>query len=121
MFPRDLWENGKVYFQAPSQYDHQVVQKKWNPEVASFIQDYSESVANCESWNAEIAHHLLSDKLKLNGWGFGKIMPGLRLALTGAGKGPDLMQVMEILGKEETIKRLNKAIIDLRDAIIEKP
>jgi glutamyl-tRNA synthetase len=121
VFPRDLWENGKVYFQAPSQYDHQVVQKKWNPEVASFIQDYSESVANCESWNAEIAHRLLSDKLELKGWGFGKIMPGLRLALTGAGKGPDLMQVMEILGKEETIKRLNKAIIDLGEALIKKP
>ena len=47
-------------------------------------------------------------------------MPGLRLAITGLGKGPDLMKIMEILGKEETVRRLNRAITNLADITIRK-
>ena len=71
-------------------------------------------------WDAEIAHHLLTDQLDSQSQGFGKIFPGLRLALTGLGKGPDLMQIMAILGKEETVRRLYLAIDKLSNTIIKK-
>jgi glutamyl-tRNA synthetase len=120
VFPQDLWSNGKFFFVLPEHYEQQVVQKKWNDEVATFLHEYSESINSSDDWNSEIAHQLLSDQLDKAKWGFGKIMPGLRLAITGLGKGPDLMKIMEILGKEETVHRLNRAITSLADITIRK-
>ena len=120
VFPQDLWSNGKFFFVLPEHYEQQVVQKKWNDEVATFLHEYSESINSSDHWNSEIAHQLLSDQLDKAKYGFGKIMPGLRLAITGLGKGPDLMKIMEILGKEETVRRLNRAITNLADITIRK-
>lgn len=117
VFPGDLWTQGRVYFVPPEQYDEQVIKKKWNDQVASFLQQYAASIESVSNWNAKTAHALLSEKLNEAGWGFGRILPGLRLALTGAGKGPDLMQIMEILGKEETVRRLKSAIHRLPETI----
>jgi glutamyl-tRNA synthetase len=113
VFPQDIWNHGEVYFVAPTTYDAQVVQKKWNEQVVEFLTEYSKNIQSKDAWNAEAAHTILAEQLDRYQWGFGKIMPGLRLALTGAGKGPDLMQIMEILGKEETANRLNHAIQQL--------
>ncbi len=120
VFPQDLLTAGKFLFLPPEHYEPQVVQKKWNDDVATFLQEYSESINSCDNWNAEIAHQLLADQLDKVSWGFGKILPGLRLALTGVGKGPDLMKIMEILGNVETIRRLNNAITNLSDTTIKK-
>jgi len=120
VFPGDLWEHGKVFFKAPDQYDQLVAQKKWNHDVADFLQDFSRSIAQNEDWNADIAHQLLKEHLEKVGWGIGKIMPGLRLALTGVGKGPDLMQIMGVLGSKETTNRLNSAIETLANSIVDK-
>ncbi len=117
VFPQDLLNTGKYFFVSPEHYEQQVVQKKWNNDVVTFLQEYGNSIESSEDWSAEIAHRLLTDQLDRAKWGFGKILPGLRLALTGVGKGPDLMKIMEILGKEETISRLKNAITNLADTL----
>ncbi len=120
VFPQDLWEHGKVLFLAPEQYDQKLVQKKWNHQVAEVLQNLSESIEASSEWSAEAAHSLLEEQLERVNWGFGKILPGLRLALTGEGKGPDLMKIMEIIGKQETCNRLNNAIARLANIIIDR-
>lgn len=119
VFPHDLLEQGKVYFFAPDRYEEQVVKKKWNHEVAGVLQQYAESIKSSDPWNHEIAREQLVTQLDKANWGFGKIMPGLRLALTGVGKGPDLMMIMELLGRDETSRRLSNAINKLENATIE--
>ena len=46
--------------------------------------------------------------------GFGKIMSPLRLALTGSNMGPGLMDMMEVIGKDETLRRINTALEKLK-------
>jgi len=120
VFPGDLLDQGRVYFEAPETYEEQVVRKKWNHQVADMLQQYGAVINTCDQWDHQVAHRELSSLLEKAEWGFGKIMPGLRLALTGAGKGPDLMMIMEILGKEETLKRLTTAIDKLEHTIIDR-
>ena len=120
VFPKDLWTHGQVFFEPPKHYDQQIARKKWTPQVADFLTAFSKSIESSEAWDAEIARSLLAEELGKVDWGFGKIMPGLRLALTGLGKGPDLMQVMEILGKQETANRLNTSIDTLSNTITDK-
>ena len=120
VFPQELLEQAMVYFFAPDHFEEQVVKKKWNHEVANVLQQYAESIKSCDQWNHEIARERLITQLDKANWGFGKIMPGLRLALTGVGKGPDLMMIMEILGRDETSKRLSNAINKLENATIDR-
>lgn len=112
-FPGDLWKEGKILFLPPQEYDQQVVQKKWNPEAAQFLASFNKALHTLDPFNNESIHGLLEEHLKSADWGFGMIMPVLRLALTGTAKGPDLMKVMEILGKEETVNRIKHAINEL--------
>jgi glutamyl-tRNA synthetase len=120
VFPGDLWDQGKIFFMAPDEYDQSVVQKKWNPQVADFLLGFSKAIAGEDKWDAGVAQQLLKEKLEKVDWGLGKIMPGLRLALTGVGKGPDLMQIMEILGRQETSDRLNTAIEQLANSTVDR-
>ena len=119
VFPQELLEQARVYFFPPDHYEEQVVKKKWNQEVADVLQRYAESIKSCDQWNHEIAREQLITQLDKVNWGFGKIMPGLRLALTGVGKGPDLMMIMEVLGRDETSARLSDAINKLENATID--
>ena len=59
---------------------------------------------------ADNIKHTLADKMEASGIKMGKIMQALRLAVTGAGAGPDLMVIMEILGKAQVIARLTQAL-----------
>ncbi|MDH3711871.1 MAG: glutamate--tRNA ligase, partial [Cyclobacteriaceae bacterium] len=109
-FADDLWQQGKILFEAPAQYDMALAQKKWNPEAAEFLQNYQKALDTLKVFDSDHLHQLLKEQLEAVSWGFGKVMPSLRLALTGEGRGPDLMKIMEILGKDETGDRISWAV-----------
>jgi glutamyl-tRNA synthetase len=58
-----------------------------------------------------IAHQIIDEK----GYKLGKVMPAVRLILTGATSGPDLMEIMEVLGKEEVLLRLKSGLEKLKN------
>jgi glutamyl-tRNA synthetase len=113
-FPKELWEHGKFMFFAPTQFDTHVAEKKWNQEAVTVLQAYQEAVAAEAQWNAAIAKTTLETVTATLGIGTGKILQALRLAITGAGAGPDLMMVMEIIGKAEVVARLSHALQTLK-------
>lgn len=114
-FPQDLWEQGRFFFHAPSVYDEQVVQKKWNAEVAGVLRElaarFSSLPANAIS--STEAHDLIEKFFSEKELKMGRFMQPLRLVLTGEGGGPDLMAIIEILGSEETAKRIDSAVVIL--------
>ncbi len=94
-----------------------VVQSKWNDEAIRIITDYKTALRNGESsFTADIAKSTLNAVLEKHGVKIGKVMQALRLAVTGTGGGPDLMQIMEILGREETTNRIEKALNTLKES-----
>lgn len=112
-FVKDAWENGKFFFSTPEQYDAAVASKKWNADAVKVISEYAKALISTEVFDATISKATLENTCAQVGIGSGKIMQALRLALTGVGAGPDLMMIMEIIGKEESILRLQKAIATL--------
>ncbi|OJJ23238.1 glutamate--tRNA ligase [marine bacterium AO1-C] len=123
----DFWDkpeaNGKrlaqaqVLFNMPAEYDEKTVRKKWTGEAADLVEAYKMDLSQLENWVADDIKTTLEALLTSKGVGLGKVMPAVRVAITGAGKGPDLMTVMEIIGKEETIKRLEKALMSLEQKV----
>lgn len=109
-FPREIWEQGKFFFTAPIHYDEAVISKKWNDEAVTVITAYKNALTNESTIDATSAKSVLESAAASVSIGVGKIMQALRVAVTGNGSGPDLMMTMEILGKDEVIKRLEHAL-----------
>jgi glutamyl-tRNA synthetase len=109
-FVKDLWEQSNYFFIAPKMFDEAAVKKCWKSETNQLIQAAIIILKEV----SEFKQDLLSDKVKSwiteAGIGFGSVMQPLRLSLVGEMKGPDVFAIMEILGKEETVKRLENAI-----------
>lgn len=109
-FPQDLWEQGKFFFHAPATYDNTVVSKRWNGDAVKVLAAYREAIEKCEAFDAETAKATLEKVTADLGIGTGKILQALRLSMTGAGGGPDLMMIMEIIGKKEVVQRIDHAL-----------
>jgi len=67
-----------------------------------------------EPFSAQNIEHLLKEYIASNNLGMGKVMNALRLSLVGASKGPGVADICEIIGKEETIRRISKAIASIK-------
>lgn len=109
-FVKDIYLQGKFFFEAPTSYDEKAVKKAWNEETASIMTELIEKL-NTPEFKTDILkeeiHHFVEGK----GLGFGKVMMPLRLSLVGELKGPDVPDLLEILGKQESLARI-KAIIE---------
>lgn len=112
-FPHQLWEDAKYFFVAPSNYDEKTTRKKWTQEAVEVLSVYKEEVLSINVFSAKEAKASLESVLEKHEMKIGKIMPALRLALTGVGAGPDLMVLMEILGAKEVAQRVDAAIATL--------
>lgn len=113
-FPQEIWEQGKFFFEAPKQFDESVVSKKWNEETVKVLSAYKEALLKEVSINTVSAKSVLENAAASVNIGVGKIMQALRVAITGNASGPDLMMTMEIIGKEEVIKRIQYALETLQ-------
>jgi glutamyl-tRNA synthetase len=109
-FPKDFWEQGKFLFFAPTVFDEGVVSKKWNDDVVKVLKAYKEELSTLDDIDAITAKTLLEKVTTSLGINLCKILQAVRVAITGAGAGPDLMKIMEILGKEEVINRIEYAL-----------
>ncbi len=110
-YPHELWTEAPYFFIAPTQYDEKVARKKWTQEAVEVFRAYLEHLKTSdETFDAALAKQLLEQVLEQKGVKIGKVMQALRLALTGVGGGSDLMMLMEIIGKEAVVQRLENAI-----------
>ena len=109
-FPQDLWNQGRFFFVIPTEYDEKFARKKWTAEGAEVLKEYAQELDNVDLNDKEAAKQKLYDVSSKHDVGFGKVMPALRLALTGSGGGPDIFDIMKILGNHESKARILRAI-----------
>lgn len=110
-FPQEILSETAFLFETPSVYEEAIVTSKWNADAVKAITTYVEDLKGYEGeFLADTAKAIWAAAAERAGIKMGKVMQALRLAVTGAGHGPDLMLSMEILGKEEVVSRLEKAL-----------
>ncbi len=110
VFPNDLWEQGQFFFEKPENYDEKVIRKKWNENNKALLEKMATSMESLGNWEAEKIKADLETTAESQGAGLGQVMQLLRVCTTGRPAGADLMMTMQILGKEETLQRINSAI-----------
>lgn len=109
-FVSDLWEQGHYFFVAPTSYDEKTVKKRWKEDTPEKLLAIAELFKSIENWDTESIKESFSSFMNEKEWGFGVVMNPLRLCLVGGNMGPDLFVICEILGKEETVSRIESAI-----------
>jgi glutamyl-tRNA synthetase len=113
-FVKDLWEQGHYFFQAPESYDEKTVRTKWKPDTSEKLQAIAELFETINDWKYEPIKESFSAFMTAREWGFGAVMVPIRLALVGSSSGPDLFEIFELIGKEKTIGRIQKAISKIK-------
>lgn len=108
-FVKDIYNDGKFFFEAPNSYDEKASKKAWNDETSSHLKSLVEKLQQTD-FKSETLKQTIHDFAEQNGLGMGKVMMPLRLSLVGELKGPDVPDIMEILGKEETVTRIENAV-----------
>lgn len=109
-FVKEMKAGVPFLFAAPEKYDEEIATKKWDDVARSAMPVISGGLSGLENFTSQGIHDAIFGGLEAAGIKPGKVMQALRLAVTGEGKGPDLMLIMEILGEEETVRRIEKAV-----------
>jgi glutamyl-tRNA synthetase len=108
-FVSEFWDLSDFFFVAPSSYDEKA-SKNWKEETPTLMQELISVLENIGDFTSVSIETIVKDWMSKNEIGMGKIMQPFRLSLVGALKGPHLFDIVEVIGKEETIKRMEKAI-----------
>ena len=109
-FVHQIVEEVPYLFDAPATYDMDLAAKKWDDLAKKAMPIIAELIGGVADFTTENIHNAIWEGLPEQEIKPGKVMQALRLAVTGQGQGPDLMLMLEILGKEEAIARINKAM-----------
>jgi len=110
VFVSDFWEQSCFFFVAPDEYDEKTTKKFWKEETPEIVASCLDIIEGMERFLSTDIEAKIKNYIEKNEFGFGKVMNPLRLAIVGAGKGPHLFDIMEIIGKKETITRIEKAL-----------
>jgi glutamyl-tRNA synthetase len=110
----DLWNNSWFFFLRPAEYDQQVFQKIWHPGTSSSVQSFAVEVAKMDQFDKDKLHELVQEFTTRTGIKMGHLMNPLRLLTVGSNQGPGMMDVAEVLGKEEFLERIRIGLEQLR-------
>jgi glutamyl-tRNA synthetase len=109
-FVKDIYRDGHFFFEAPQSYDEKAVKKAWNEDTPAVLNDFTGILNETKTFDSENLKNIIHDFAEAKGLGMGKVMMPLRLSLVGELKGPDVPDILQILGKEESTTRIRNAV-----------
>lgn len=109
-FVKELWPLCSFFFIAPTEYDEKTVKKRWKADSAKVMGELAEVLEGIDDFSVEGQEPVVMKWVEEKGYKLGDVMNAFRLTLVGIGKGPGMFDISAFLGKEETLKRMRKAI-----------
>lgn len=109
-FVNELWDQSSFFFTAPTEYDAKTIQKRWKEETPAQLTGLMEVLAAIEDFSAENTEKVVMEWIATNQYNMGGIMNAFRLSVVGAAKGPHMFDITAVIGKQETIDRIQQAI-----------
>ena len=109
-FVKELWPLCSFFFIAPTEYDEKTVKKRWKAYSAKVMGELADVLEGIDDFSVEGQEPVVMKWVEEKGYKLGDVMNAFRLTLVGIGKGPGMFDISAFLGKEETLKRMRKAI-----------
>ena len=109
-FVKELWPHCSFFFIAPTEYDEKTEKKRWKADSAKVMSELADVLEGIDDFSVEGQEPVVMKWVEEKGYKLGDVMNAFRLTLVGIGKGPGMFDISAFLGKEETLKRMRKAI-----------
>lgn len=109
-FVNDLWDQAKFFFVAPIEYAEKDIRKRWKEDTPERMRELIEHLEALSDFSSAAAEPPIIAWIESNGYHLGNVMNAFRLAVVGECKGPHMFDITELLGKEETVARIRRAI-----------
>ena len=109
-FIHEMWDLCSFFFIAPLTYDEKTVRKRWKENSPEVMAELCDVLSGIDDFSVEGQEKVVMAWIESKGYKLGDVMNAFRLCLVGEGKGPGMFDISAFLGKEETIRRINKAI-----------
>ena len=113
-FVSDFWDQSFFFFQAPAEYDSKVVKKRWKEGTPGILSELKKQLEKLENFDLVSLEKTIQEFLEGKEFGMGQVMNPFRLTLVGAGIGPGVLEIAELIGKEETLNRLQAGIDNIK-------
>jgi glutamyl-tRNA synthetase len=113
-FVSDFWDLTSFFFLAPTSFDAKAVKKQWQETTPELMQELIQVIREVSDFSSENLEQRIKKWITKKEFGFGRVMQPFRLCLVGALKGPHLFDIVAIIGKEETVSRLQFAIDSIK-------
>lgn len=109
-FVKELWPLCKFFFVAPEEYDAKTVKKRWKANSREVMTELRELLASLDDFSIENQDSHVMAWIAAKGYGTGDVLNAFRLCIVGQGIGPHVFDISAFLGKEETLRRMDRAI-----------
>ncbi len=119
-FVPELWEQADFFFVAPTEYDEKSLRKRWKEDSPKHMTELLALLEGQEDWSAEALDTLVMNWIAGHEYGVGIVMNAFRICLVGAARGPHIWNITDILGKEETLRRMRTALKEIKGVKTER-
>ena len=109
-FVKELWPLCSFFFEAPTEYDEKTAKKRWKEDSAQQLTELIGVLEGIDDFSLENQEQVVNGWIEQKEYKLGNIMNAWRLTVVGEGKGPGMFDISDFLGKEETIRRMRRAI-----------
>ena len=109
-FVGDAWEHTRFFFQAPTTYSEKDIKKRWKEDTPAILKQLVEVIKGLDDMTSAHAEEVVLGWIKENEYHMGNVMNAFRLTVVGECKGPHMFDITQLLGKDETIARIERGI-----------
>ncbi|MCK4701055.1 MAG: glutamate--tRNA ligase, partial [Bacteroidales bacterium] len=109
-FVSDFWDQGHFFFEAPEEYDQKARKKNWKENTPTIMRELRQVLLNITKFTSENTEKKVKQWINDKELGMGNVMNPFRLCVVGALKGPHLFDIIALIGKKETLKRIDLAL-----------
>ena len=109
-FVKELWDQLSFFYVAPESYDPKAIKKRWKADTPAIMQELIALLEGLDNFESKATEEVVIPWIEKNGYHMGNVMNAFRLAVVGECRGPHRFDITEIIGKEETLRRLRVAL-----------
>ncbi|MEY8020389.1 glutamate--tRNA ligase [Muriicola sp. SD30] len=112
-FVNDFWELSSYFFSRPQGYEEKAVKKQWKEHTPGILKEVSGILNNIKNYDSASIEEEVKQWIADSGKSFGMVMAPLRLVIVGGLKGPHLFDILALIGREESLARIEFAVEQL--------
>lgn len=109
-FVNDLWDNARFFFTAPVEYEAKSVKKRWSEDTPAIMTALADMLGNEPDFTGSVIEPKVMEWIASNNYHLGNVMNAFRLTVVGECKGPHMFDITDLLGQEETVRRIRAGV-----------